>query len=59
VPSEGARWVPALPGRDGFGRVSAEPKYDGYRVLLLRYDGRCVVQSRRGRRGCPPRAPDH
>jgi ATP-dependent DNA ligase len=28
--------------------LSAEPKYDGYRVLLLRYDGRCVVQSRRG-----------
>src|SRR3954447_8649182 len=40
--------IPALPGRGAFRRLSAEPKYDGYRVLLLRYDGRCVVQSRRG-----------
>jgi hypothetical protein len=40
--------IPALPGRRGFRRLSAEPKYDGCRVLLLRYDGRCVVQSRRG-----------
>src|SRR3954468_3975699 len=39
--------IPALRGRGTFRWLSAEPKYDGYRVLL-RYDGRCVVQSRRG-----------
>jgi ATP-dependent DNA ligase len=49
VPVMLAAPIPALPGRDGgFRRLSAEPKYDGYRLLLLRYDGRCVVQSRRG-----------
>jgi ATP-dependent DNA ligase len=48
VPVMLAAPIPALPGRGAFRRLSAEPKYDGYRVLLLRYDGRCVVQSRRG-----------
>jgi hypothetical protein len=48
VPVMLAAPIPALPGRGAFRRFSAEPKYDGYRVLLLRYDGRCVVQSRRG-----------
>jgi ATP-dependent DNA ligase len=38
----------ALPGPGAFRRLSAEPKYDGYRVLLLRYQGRCMLQSRRG-----------
>jgi ATP-dependent DNA ligase len=48
VPVMLAAPMPALPGPGAFRRLSAEPKYDGYRVLLLRYDGRCVVQSRRG-----------
>ena len=48
VPVMLAAPAPALPGRGAFRRLSAEPKYDGYRVLLLRYDGRCIVQSRRG-----------
>src|SRR5919202_4361694 len=48
VPVMLAAPIPTLPGRGAFRRLSAEPKYDGYRVLLLRYDGRCVVQSRRG-----------
>ena len=48
VPVMLAAPTPALPGSGAFRRLSAEPKYDGYRVLLLRYDGRCVVQSRRG-----------
>ena len=47
VPVMLAAPIPALPGRGAFRRLSAEPKYDGYRVLL-RYDDRCVVQSRRG-----------
>jgi hypothetical protein len=48
VPVMLAAPIPALPRRGAFRRLSAEPKYDGYRVLLLRYDDRCVLQSRRG-----------
>jgi ATP-dependent DNA ligase len=48
VPVVLAAPTPALPGRGAFRRLSAEPKYDGYRVLLLRYEDRCAVQSRRG-----------
>jgi ATP-dependent DNA ligase len=48
VPVMLAAPIPALPGRGAFRWLSAEPKYDGYRVLLLRHEDRCVVQSRRG-----------
>jgi ATP-dependent DNA ligase len=42
------RPVPALPEPAAFRRLSAEPKYDGYRALLVRSEDRCRVQSRRG-----------
>ena len=48
VPVRLAAPIPALPGREAFGRLSVEPKYDRYRILLLRYDGRCALEFRRG-----------